>query len=83
MSKINRARSTLGFKMGAVRLTQSGQSIAAVAKTPGIAEQTRHNWSRRRRKAGFRRPASQSALNRGKSAACEPSWRARRWSATF
>jgi transposase len=44
MSKTNRARYTLEFKMEAVRLTQSGQSIAAVAKTLGIAEQTLHNW---------------------------------------
>jgi transposase len=44
MSKINRARYTLEFKREAVRLTQSGQSMAAVAKTLGIAEQTLHNW---------------------------------------
>lgn len=44
MSKTNRARYTVEFKMEAVRLTQSGQSIAAVAKTLGMAEQTLHNW---------------------------------------
>ena len=30
--------------MKAVQLTQYGQSIAVVAKTLGIAEQTLHNW---------------------------------------
>jgi transposase len=44
MSKFQRARYTLEFKLEAVRLTRSGQSIAAVAKTLGIAEQTLHNW---------------------------------------
>jgi transposase len=44
MSKKQRARYTLEFKMEAVRLVQGGQSIAAVAKTLGIAEQSLHNW---------------------------------------
>lgn len=44
MSKEKRSRYTLEFKLEAVRLTQKGQSIAAVAKTLGIAEQTLHNW---------------------------------------
>ena len=43
MSKFQRARYPLEFKLEAVRLTRSGQSIAAVAKTLGIAEQTLHN----------------------------------------
>ncbi|MFN7087950.1 MAG: transposase, partial [Burkholderiales bacterium] len=44
MSKTKRARCTLEFKLEAVRLVQGGQSIAAVAKVLGIAEQTLHNW---------------------------------------
>jgi transposase len=44
MSKTKRARYTLEFKLEAVRLVQGGQSIAAVAKVLGIAEQTLHNW---------------------------------------
>lgn len=44
MSKTTRARYTLEFKMEAVRLVRSGQSIAVVAKILGIAEQTLHNW---------------------------------------
>jgi transposase len=44
MSKSKRARYTLEFKMEAVRLVQSGQSIAAVSKTLGVSDQTLHNW---------------------------------------
>lgn len=44
MSKTKRARYTLEFKQEAVRLVEGGQSIAAVAKVLGIAEQTLHNW---------------------------------------
>ena len=44
MSKTKRVRYTLEFKMEAVRLVRSGQSIAAVAKILGVAEQTLHNW---------------------------------------
>jgi transposase len=44
MSQSKRARYTLEFKIEAVRLVQSGQSIAAVARVLGIADQTLHNW---------------------------------------
>ena len=44
MSQIKRARYTLEFKVEAVRLVQSGQSIAAVSRVLGIADQTLHNW---------------------------------------
>jgi transposase-like protein len=39
-----RAKYTLEFKLEAVRLAKSGQSIAATAKILGLAEQTLHNW---------------------------------------
>ncbi len=44
MSTKKRASYTHEFKMEAVRLVRGGQSIAAVAQTLGIADQTLHNW---------------------------------------
>jgi transposase len=44
MTKATRARYTLEFKLEAVRLVKSGQSLTATAKILGIAEQTLHNW---------------------------------------
>lgn len=41
MEKIRRARYTLEFKLEALRLIGAGQSIAAVAATLGLADQTR------------------------------------------
>ena len=39
-----RARYTLEFKQEAVRLVESGQSMAAAARNVGLAEQTLFNW---------------------------------------
>ncbi len=39
-----RARYTLEFKQEAVRLVESGQSIAAAARTLGVVDQTLFNW---------------------------------------
>lgn len=44
MMKATRARYTLEFKQEAVRLVESGQSIAAAARTLGLVEQTLFNW---------------------------------------
>ena len=44
MSQSKRARYTLEYKAEAVKLVRSGQSIAAVARTLGVADQTLHNW---------------------------------------
>jgi len=44
MSKNKRARYTLEFKIEAVRLVRSGQSIAAVSQVLEVASQTLHNW---------------------------------------
>ena len=45
MSELKRrAQYTLEFKQEAVRLVQAGQSIAAVARTLGIVDQTLFNW---------------------------------------
>jgi transposase len=42
--KAKRAQYTLEFKLEAVRLVKNGQSMAAVAATLGVPEQTLHNW---------------------------------------
>jgi len=44
MTKMARARYTLEFKQEAVRLLEGGQSIAAAARTLGVADQTLFNW---------------------------------------
>lgn len=44
MTKMVRSRYTLEFKQEAVRLVQSGQSMAAVSRSLGLVEQTLFNW---------------------------------------
>ena len=44
MTKTSRARYTLEFKQEAVRLVDNGQSIAAVARTLCVVDQTLFNW---------------------------------------
>jgi transposase len=44
MTKANRGRYTLEFKQEAVRLVESGQSIAAAARSLGVVDQTLFNW---------------------------------------
>ena len=39
-----RGRYTLEFKLEAVRLVESGQSIAQAARSLGVVEQTLSNW---------------------------------------
>ena len=39
-----RGRYTLEFKLEAVRLVESGQSIAEVSRSLGVVEQTLANW---------------------------------------
>lgn len=46
MKKATRAKYTLEFKLEAVRMVKGGQSLTAVSKILGIAEQTLHNWIR-------------------------------------
>ena len=43
-SKARRSRYTLEYKQEAVRLVKSVQSMAAVAATLGMSEQTLYNW---------------------------------------
>ena len=44
-----RGRYTLEYKQEAVRLVESGQSIAEAARSLGIVEQTLSNWVKARR----------------------------------
>ncbi|MFZ0393548.1 MAG: IS3 family transposase [Silvibacterium sp.] len=57
MTKATRGRYTLEFKQEAVRLVESGQSQAAVARSLGVVEQTLGNWVREHR-AGTLKGAS-------------------------
>jgi transposase len=49
MTKTTRARYTHEFKQEAVRLVEGGQSIAAAARTLGMADQTLFNWVKAQR----------------------------------
>jgi transposase len=44
MTKAMRGRYTLEFKQEAVRLVESGQSMAAAVRSLGVVEQTLGNW---------------------------------------
>jgi transposase len=44
MTRSKRGRYTLEYKQEAVRLVESGQTIAAVARSLGIVDQTLFNW---------------------------------------
>jgi transposase len=44
MERAKRAKYTLEFKQEAVRLVESGQTLAAVARSLGLVDQTLHNW---------------------------------------
>ena len=48
-TKTARARYTLEFKQEAVRLVESGQSIAAAGRALGVIEQTLFNWVKAKR----------------------------------
>jgi transposase len=64
MRNAKRARYTLEFKQEAVRLVESGQSIAAAARGLGMVDQTLFNWvkaSREGRLKGADRASKVSA----------------------
>jgi transposase len=48
--KAVRARYTLEFKQEAVRMVESGQSMAAVGRMLGVVDQTLFNWVQAHRK---------------------------------
>jgi transposase len=49
MGKVKRTQCTPEFRQEAVRLVESGQSIAAAARSLGMVEKTLDNWVRARR----------------------------------
>jgi transposase-like protein len=54
MTKVTRARYTLEFEQEAVRLVESGQSIAAASRTLGFVEQTLFNWVKAHREGALK-----------------------------
>lgn len=50
MERAKRAKYTLEFKQEAVRLVESGQTLAAAARSLGLVDQTLHNWVQAERK---------------------------------
>jgi transposase len=54
MMKATRARYTLEFKQEAVRLVESGQTIAAASRTLGLVEQTLFNWVKAHREGALK-----------------------------
>jgi transposase len=55
-----RARYTLEYKLEAVRLAKTGQSIAATAKILGLSDQTLHNWVKAERQGRLGGPGSKA-----------------------
>jgi len=77
MRKATRARYTLEFKQEAVRLVESGQSIAAASRTLGLVEQTLFNWVKAHREGTLKGADSRSKVTAEQMeiSRCEPSWR--------
>jgi transposase len=63
MTKATRARYTLEFKQEAVRLVESGQSIAAAARSVGVVEQTLFNWVKAKRQGRLQGASSSKAAS--------------------
>jgi transposase len=63
MTKATRARYTLEFKQEAVRLVESGQSIAAAARSVGVVEQTLFNWVKAQRQGRLKGTTSSQAVS--------------------
>ena len=63
MTKATRARYTLEFKQEAVRLVESGQSIAAAARSLGLVEQTLFNWVKASRQGRLKGADDSQAVN--------------------
>ena len=58
-----RARYTLAFKQEAVRLVESGQSIAAAARSLGMVDQTLFNWVKASREGKLKGADSPSKVS--------------------
>lgn len=79
MTKTSRARYTLEFKQKAGRLDEGGQSIAAVAWTLGVVDQSLFNWVKAHKQGllkGAGSKPSPRAPSKWKSAGCRPNWHA-------
>jgi transposase len=63
MTKATRAQYTLEFKQEAVRLVESGQSIAAAARSLGVVEQTLYNWVKAKREGRLEGLASSKVVS--------------------
>ncbi len=61
--KTARAQYTLEFKQEAVRLVESGQSIAAAARQLNLAEQTLFNWVKAQREDRLKGIASSRTIS--------------------
>ena len=57
-----RGRYTLEFKLEAVRLVESGQTMAAAARSLGVVEQTLANWVKLHRAGKLKGGAGKSAV---------------------
>ncbi len=63
MTKSKRGRYTLEFKQEAVRLVESGQSPASVARTLGVVEQTLGNWLKAHRRGSLQGVSVKAAVS--------------------
>ena len=61
--KTARAQYTLEFKQEAVRLVESGQSIAAAARQLSVAEQTLFNWMKAQREGRLKGTADSRTVS--------------------
>jgi len=57
-----RGQYTLEFKQEAVRLVESGQTLAAAARSLGVAEQTLGNWIKLHRAGALKGVAGKHAV---------------------
>jgi len=57
-----RGRYTLEFKQEAVRLVESGQTLAAAARSLGVVEQTLGNWIKLHRAGALKGVAGKRAV---------------------
>jgi transposase len=63
MTKAKRGRYTLEFKQEAVRLVESGQSIASAARSLGVVDQTLFNWVKAHRERKLSGAGGKSKLS--------------------
>ena len=63
MTNARRARYTLAFKQEAVRLVESGQSMAGAARSLGMVDQTLFNWVKASREGKLKGADSASKVS--------------------